>query len=123
MPRERKLNLLDYETGQVIKTYNSIKEALEELGIDRANLVRALKKTEGKMSRKKLRFNYADGVDNPLCARRVKQLDYDTGEVIEEYESINLAAKDNFIASKTLRNALNNRRGLIKSKNLRFEYA
>lgn len=122
MPMTRRMNLLDYETGKVINTYGSVKELLEDLGIFRANVNEAIIKNNGKMPSKKLRFAYADGPNKPLCHYRVAQIDYDTDEIIEKYDNAELAAEDNFVNAKTIRNAIRNRGGYIKSKRLKFKY-
>lgn len=53
---------------------------------------------------------------------RVKQIDTETGEVIEIYPSIISAARDNFIAAKTVRRALKGN-GYVPTKQLKFELA
>lgn len=55
-------------------------------------------------------------------AVQIRQLDAETGEIIEVYPTIRDAAWDNFISCKTIRKALGNG-GYVKTKPLRFEVA
>ena len=52
----------------------------------------------------------------------VVQLDYDTGEEIEVYESLNKAAHDNYIDPASLYYALNKAGGYLHTLQLRFKY-
>lgn len=52
----------------------------------------------------------------------VQQLDYYTGELIEEYKSIQCAAIDNWISFVTLSKALNKHDGILNQKKLRFKF-
>lgn len=122
MPMVRRLNQLDFETGEVVETYGSMKEALEKFGLFRVDVTNAIVKNNGKLNNKHLRFAYADGPNKPLCHYRVAQVDYDTDEIIEKYDDAELAAEDNFVNAKTIRNAIRNRGGYIKSKRLKFKY-
>ncbi len=56
-------------------------------------------------------------------SKKVKQLDYFTGELVEEYNSISDAAYDNWLNERTVYKALNKRNGFIHSLSLRFEFA
>ncbi|MBE6021657.1 MAG: hypothetical protein E7231_00325 [Cellulosilyticum sp.] len=51
---------LDYETGEVIERYNSVREAAKANFVDYTGLVQAIKKRNGKCSMLKLRFAYED---------------------------------------------------------------
>lgn len=52
---------------------------------------------------------------------KINQLDFDTGEIIDTYNSVMEAALDNYIDDSTLRRALKKRNGIILTKGLRFE--
>lgn len=53
---------------------------------------------------------------------RVRQLDYETNEVIEEYNTIEEAAYDNYIDRKMLTFAVLHNQGKIDRLGLKFEY-
>ena len=53
---------------------------------------------------------------------RVRQLDYETNEVIEEYNTIEEAAYDNYIDRKMLTFAVLYNQGKIDRLGLKFEY-
>lgn len=55
-------------------------------------------------------------------AKKVRQLDYYTGEVIETYNSIREAARDNFCDITSVQKALWSRNGVMPLKELKFEY-
>lgn len=52
----------------------------------------------------------------------VRQLDYETGEVIEEYKTMSDAARDNMMEHCVLSHALRTQGGIMKIRRLRFEY-
>lgn len=54
--------------------------------------------------------------------RKLNQLDYETGELIETYNNMEEAASDNFISVKALRKALSKRDGYMIVAKLRFEF-
>lgn len=56
---------------------------------------------------------------------KIMQLDYETGELIEVYESIKLAAKDNYISENGLTQRLSRGFGtaIYKNKQLAFTRA
>ena len=121
MGKTRKLNQLDYETGKVIRTFSSLSEACDEFGISLSNICNAIEKKNGVMPIKKLRFEYAEERIYKT-KRRIRQLDYDTGELIEIYENIETAALDNWVSFKALENAMKCRNGYMTASKLRFEY-
>lgn len=53
---------------------------------------------------------------------RVRQVDYETNEVIEEYDTIEEAAYDNYIDRKMLAFAVLHNQGKIDRLRLKFEY-
>ena len=53
---------------------------------------------------------------------RVRQVDYETNEVIEEYDTIEAAAYDNYIDRKMLTFAVLHNQGKIDRLGLKFEY-
>ena len=53
--------------------------------------------------------------------KKVRQLDYDTGEYIGEYESVEEAAHDNFITRESLNRAFLRNNGYMHLLKLRFE--
>ncbi|MGL5676830.1 MAG: hypothetical protein ACRDDX_10485 [Cellulosilyticaceae bacterium] len=53
--------------------------------------------------------------------KHILQLDYDTGEVIEEYRYIEDAAYDNWVSRDVLYKAVNNRGGYMEKRKLRFQ--
>ena len=55
--------------------------------------------------------------------KRVRQLDYYTDELIDEYPSLEDAAADNFISVKTIRYALVRNEGKVNRILAKFEYA
>lgn len=55
--------------------------------------------------------------------KKVRQLDYDTGEYIGEYESVEEAAYDNFITRESLNRAFLRNNGYMHLLRLRFEKA
>ena len=118
MSAARKVKELDFETGELIRTFNSIQEACDFHDIERPSIYNALVNQKGRMLRKKLRFEYV----GEYIIRKVRQLDYDTGEEIEVYNSAEAAAHDNFVDPKRIREALRMQNGCIHSKQLRFEY-
>lgn len=115
----RKINELDYVTGEVIRVFNSIREATDFHNIDHMGIHYAIKKNGGYMPIKKLRFEYASEAE---VIRKVEQLDYETGECIEVYNSANAAALDNFLTPYSIRLALNKNNGILHKKQLRFRY-
>ncbi len=121
MGKTRKLNQLDYETGEVVRTFSSLSEACDEFGIRLSNICNAIEKKNGVMPIKKLRFEYAEERVNNT-KRKVRQLDYETGELIETYNNMEEAASDNFISLKALRKALSKRDGHMPAAKLRFEF-
>ena len=54
--------------------------------------------------------------------RKVRQLDIDTNEEIEIYESVTEAANDNFMSYSHLYAALRDLNGEIRNRELKFEY-
>lgn len=73
-----------------------------------------------------LRFRYfkeGDSISSVNRKRKVRQLDYETGELIEEYSSITEAAEDNWLTYDALSSVLNAKNGLMPIKKLRFEYS
>lgn len=54
--------------------------------------------------------------------KKVRQIDYVTGQELEIYDSITDAANDNFITFDLLSHALRLRNGVMRYKKLRFEY-
>ena len=114
----RKINELDYITGEVIRMFATIQMACDTHGIERNSIYNAINHRDGYMHQEKLRFAYVGAYE----MKKVRQLDYDTGELIEVYNSAEAAADDNFIVPKALREALRLRNGYIHSKKLRFEY-
>lgn len=115
----RKINELDYITGEVIGEFASMRELTEFHDVAQKSVDYAMKKNQGYMHRKKLRFAY--GSEKEII-RKVEQLDYYTGESIEVYNSANAAALDNFLDAHSLRVALKNDKGMIHKKQLRFRY-
>lgn len=55
--------------------------------------------------------------------KKVRQLDYDTGEYIGEHESVEEAAYDNFITRESLNRAFLRNNGYMHLLKLRFEKA
>ena len=53
--------------------------------------------------------------------KRIKQVDYYTREEIEVYESMAIAAFDNYITERAISFAINHNDGKIDNKELRFE--
>ena len=53
---------------------------------------------------------------------KVMQLDYDTGELIEIYDSVRLAANDNYISYISLREALQRGNGTAKLENKKLVF-
>lgn len=56
-----------------------------------------------------------------MC-KPVKQIDYETGKIIMEYASIEAAAIDNFIDVSYLRKILKYNKGILKRRQLKFEF-
>lgn len=54
--------------------------------------------------------------------KKVRQLDYETGEVIEVYETITEAARDNWMEYNVLSEVLRTQNGIMRKRCLRFEY-
>ncbi len=121
MGKTRKLNQLDYETGKVIRTFSSLSEACDEFGISFSAIWYAIEKKKGVMPTKKLILEYAEERVND-SKRNIRQLDYETGELIETYNNMEEAASDNFISVKALRKALSKRDGYMTVAKLRFEF-
>lgn len=121
MCKTRKLNQLDYETGEVIRTFSSLSEACDEFEISLSNIWHAIEKKNGVLPIKKLRFEYAEERVNN-SQRKIRQLDYETGEVVDTYNNMEDAASDNFISVKALRKALSKRQGYMPVAKLRFEF-
>lgn len=117
----RKLNQLDYETGEVKRRFNSVAQACEDLNLSSSRIWYAIKYREGKMPKLKLRFEYAEALSYKL-RRKVRQIDYYTNELIDEYKNIEDAAKDNFVTYDAVRHALNKNNGVMKIAKLKFEY-
>lgn len=64
----------------------------------------------------------ARGRTGKTKSKKVRQLDYYTGEEIEVYPSIKDAAYDNYVDPVTLSRYLRDKKGLVDYKKLRFEY-
>ena len=121
MGKTRKVNQLDYETGKVIRTFSSVREACDTFGINAPNIWHAIEKNKGIMPIKKLRFEYAEGRIYKT-KRKIRQLDYDTGELIDTYDNIENAAIDNWVSLKALEKAMKYRNGYMTVAKLRFEF-
>ena len=121
MGKTRKVNQLDYETGKVIRTFSSVREACDTFGINAPNIWHAIEKNNGIMPVKKLRFEYAEGRIYKT-KRKIKQLDYDTGEFVGEYDNLETAAIDNCVSLKALEKAMKYRNGYMPVAKLRFEF-
>lgn len=57
-----------------------------------------------------------------MAKKRVEQLDFETDEVIETYESIAEAADDNFLHATDLVHVLKHQNGCMKRLKLKFRY-
>lgn len=122
----QKVSQLEYTTGEVIAIYNSVLEASELNGFESDAAIRkAFRLYKGVLKKYMLRFRYYKEGDEVEMARhkKVRQLDYDTGEEIEVYNSITEAAWDNYVGYETLAEALRKKCGILSEKKLRFEYA
>lgn len=117
----RKLNELDYASGEFIRCFDSLSQAADFHNISTMNIWTSITKNNGRMNNLKLRFQYAeDYIQRTQC--KVKQLDYYTGEEIEIYNNLEEAALDNFVSVRYLRDAMDKRNGYMRVKKLRFEY-
>ena len=121
MGKIREFEQLDYETGEVIKRYRTVKEALEEHGIDRAKMRLAFMGHDGKFPDKKLWFRYGDGVNKPLQRYQVGKLN-DAGEVVKVYNSAEQATIEHYVTEKTIGIAIRTRNGFVPSLGMRFKY-
>lgn len=118
---QRKVNRLNYDTGEIIETFNSVSEANSKFNLRKSDIWYSIKTQNGLIPSKKLRFEYAeDRINN--TKRNVRQLDYETGEVIEIYNNMEEAALDNFISLEALKKALSKRDGCMPIVKLRFEF-
>lgn len=54
--------------------------------------------------------------------KQIRQLDIETSEEIEIYNSITEAAEDNWTSFDVLSEALRKKNGVLREKKLRFEY-
>lgn len=54
--------------------------------------------------------------------KRVRQIDIETNEEIEIYDSVTEAAEDNWMTYTTLSDALRNKNGILKIRKLKFEW-
>lgn len=123
MSLPRKMKELDYYTGELIREFKSMRELSDFHDIDLVSVRYAMLQNDGYMHRKKLRFEYADSnFPTTRVIKRVRQVDFITGEEIEIYKSVEEAAEDNFIAPEKLREVLRLRDGCMKLKELKFEY-
>jgi hypothetical protein len=118
---QRKVNRLNYDTGEIIETFNSVSEANSKFNLRKSDIWYSIKTQNGLIPSKKLRFEYAEERIYKT-KRRIRQLDYDTGELIEIYENIETAALDNWVSFKALENAMKCRNGYMTASKLRFEY-
>ena len=91
-PYRRKVNQIDIETGKVIHTYSSVREAALAINGDNSNLSHACK---NKRKAYGYKWEYQDDeyVKKDFSAKPVQKLDLETGEVLEEYPSCLAAAK------------------------------
>lgn len=123
----KKVTQLDIETGKIIAIHKSISKAAEATGLENEEMIRrALCRTNGVLQKYILRFRYfkeGDSISSVNRKRKVRQLDYETGELIEEYSSITEAAEDNWLTYDALSSVLNAKNGLMPIKKLRFEYS
>ncbi|MDA3731635.1 NUMOD1 domain-containing DNA-binding protein [Niameybacter massiliensis] len=122
MGKRRKFNQLDYVTGEVIKTYSSIKEALEEHKIDRARLHKMLADNDGKFDKRHLRFAYGDGSNRPIKRYGIAEIEDGTNKIIKQYARIEEAAEAHYISEKTIRNAIAYNGGYVKTLGVSFRY-
>lgn len=121
MGLQRKVNRLDYDTGEILETFNSVSEANSKFNLRKSDIWYSIKTQNGLIPIKKLRFEYAEERIYKT-KRRIRQLDYDTGELIEIYENIETAAFDNWVSFKALEKAMKCRNGYMTASKLRFEY-
>lgn len=121
MGKVRKFEQLDYETGEVIKKYDTIKDALIEHQIHRATLNHAMINKGGRLPDRKLLFRYGDGINKPIHRYKVGKLN-EAGEVVKVYNSVEQAAIENYVSEKTISVAITRRNGLVPSLGIRFKY-
>lgn len=121
MGLQRKVNRLNYDTGEILETFNSVSEANSKFNLRKSDIWYSIKTQNGLIPIKKLRFEYAEERIYKT-KRRIRQLDYDTGELIEIYENIETAAFDNWVSFKALEKAMKCRNGYMTASKLRFEY-
>lgn len=124
MCRKRRINQLDFKTGKIIKTFDSLREASETNNVEIVSISVALRKRDGLMPLKRIRFEYAaeDTPKNSNVAKKVRQRDYYTNEVIAVYKSMTEAAFDNFTSTSTIKNAIDKHKGYMHIRKLKFEY-
>ena len=120
----RKVTQLDVETSEVIAVYSSMAEATDATGLESETMIRkALIRTDGVLKKYGLRFRYFEEGDEKVSrSRKIRQLDIDTNEEIEVYDSITEAANDNFMSFSQLYKALKDTNGELKNRGLKFEY-
>lgn len=89
---QRKVNKIDLNTGNVIKTYMSISEAARDVGCNSSNLSKLCAKS-GVGYGYKWEYLDDDYVKKDFSAKKVCQLDLETGDVINVFSSISEAAR------------------------------
>jgi hypothetical protein len=92
------VHMIDLETAEILKSYNSIAEASEETGVNRMSITHCC------MKRSKFGGNYywqyqSESTDNIIIPKinneklNIHQLDIQTGEVINIFKSMKLAVE------------------------------
>lgn len=121
----QKLVRLDPETDFVLEIFNSVREASEKYDITDSVIRKGMWKYGGRLVKRNLKFRYFKEGDVVVLAtnKKINQIDIETGEVIETYNSIIDAAEDNYLSFEAVSVALRKRNGEIRSKGLKFEYA
>ncbi|OON96023.1 MAG: hypothetical protein ATN36_06670 [Epulopiscium sp. Nele67-Bin005] len=133
MPKEIGVIQLDYKTGEVIEEYLTIRDAAQDNYITEQYLRIVLKSNGGIMYQKKLRFVRCDEFEKitnyvepkltfkrkSFNGKKIAKLDFYTGEILEVYPSITIAAEKNSLDKTNLSRTLK-KGGKMRNKQLRF---
>lgn len=116
----KRIQQLNYETGEIIKEYDTLTQAAQDAKVTQCAIRRAIQHANGCMHLKKLRFRY---LDTQLNAAPIIELDYHTGEIVQRFDSIEDVLNFFGLSRAGLYRALYAQNGCMPYKQLRFAMA
>lgn len=124
----RQIDQIDPQTNKIIKTFPSISNAAQFIGSDKGNIWQALvgrRRTAGGFlwaySQEPYKFSYAK-YSGGFEPRKIKQIDKQSGEVIDVFVSISRAAQHVGVTDSLICNVLRKRYGQRTAGGYKWEY-